>query len=121
MAADTDCHLLLGVVALQNGLIDRGRLATALQECGREQGRVLAEHLIERGDLDADDRIAVEALVARQVKRHGNVSKSLAAVTTGRSILESIATLADPDLQSTSGNNKSRSDVSTIFGDVDQP
>ncbi len=119
MAADTDCDLLFGVVALQNGLIDRGRLATALQECGREKGRVLAEHLIARGDLDAEDRIAVEALVARQVKRHGNVSNSLAAVTTGRSILENIATLADPEFQSAFGD-KSRSDASTIFGDVDR-
>ena len=52
-----------------------------------------------RGDLDADDRAAVEALVARHIRRHGGPEKSLAAVGVARSTCESLADLGDPDVQ----------------------
>jgi hypothetical protein len=44
-----------------------------------------------------DDRTAVEALVTRQIKRHGgDVEKSLGAVPAGKSTCESLARLGDP-------------------------
>src|SRR5262249_30005478 len=52
--------------------------------------------LIGRGDLEADDRSAVEALVARHLKKHGgDAEKSLAAIPAGRSTRESLAALDD--------------------------
>ncbi len=64
MAAVTaDRHLLFGLLALQNGLIDQGQLVAAFQAWTRDKARPLADHLVGRGDLDADDRAAVEALV----------------------------------------------------------
>ena len=54
MAADRD--LLFGLLALQNGLIDQGQLVAAFQAWTRDKGRPLAEHLVDRGDLDADER-----------------------------------------------------------------
>jgi hypothetical protein len=60
-----DCNLLFGVLALQNGLINQGQLVAAFQAWTLDKGRALADHLVGRGDLDADDRSAVNALVAR--------------------------------------------------------
>ena len=78
---DTDRNLLFGLLALQNGLIDQAKLVAAFQAWTLEKARPLAEHLVARGDLDADDRGAVEALVARHLKKHGgSTEKSLAAI-----------------------------------------
>src|SRR4029077_15948954 len=52
------------------------------------------------GDLDNDDRVAVEALVARHIKKHGgDPEKSLAALNAGRSTRESLAQLGDADIE----------------------
>ncbi|HEY2155726.1 MAG TPA: serine/threonine-protein kinase, partial [Isosphaeraceae bacterium] len=100
MAADRD--LLFGLLALQNGLIDEGQLVAAFQAWTRDRARPLADHLVGRGDLDADDRSAVAALVERHVKKHGgDVEKSLAAVPAGKSTLKSLAGLADPEIEAT--------------------
>ena len=61
------------------------------------QGPALADHLVARGDLDADDRAAVEALVALHLKKHGgDAEQSLAAIPAGRSTRESLAGSATP-------------------------
>jgi tRNA A-37 threonylcarbamoyl transferase component Bud32 len=99
---DTSRELLFGLIALQNGLIDQGQLVAAFQEWTLEKARPLAEHLVARGTLDADDRTAVEALVARHLKKHGgDAGKSLAAIPAGRSTRESLARLGDPVLEGT--------------------
>ena len=71
MTASADRHLLFGMLALQNGLINQGQLVAAFQAWTLEKSKSLADHLQARGDLDADDRTAVEALVVRHLKRHG--------------------------------------------------
>ena len=68
MTAAADRHLLFGLLALQNGLIDQGALVAAFQAWTRDRGVPLADHLQARGDLEADDRGALEALVARHLK-----------------------------------------------------
>ena len=103
MAADRD--LLFGLLALQNGLIDQGQLVAAFQAWTRDKARPLADHLVARGDLDADERAAVEALVALHLKKHGgDAEKSLAAIPAGRSTRESLARLGDPDIEATLGH-----------------
>jgi serine/threonine-protein kinase len=94
-----DCDLLFGLLALQTGLIDQGQLVAAFQAWTRDRSRALADHLSGRGDLDADDRAAVEALVARHLRKHGgSTDRSLAAIAAGRSTRESLAALGDPDV-----------------------
>ena len=94
-----DRNLLFGLLALQNGLIDQAQLVAAFQAWTLEKDRPLAEHLVARGDLDADDRGVVEALVARHLKKHGgSTAKSLAALPAGRSTQRSLAGLDDPEL-----------------------
>jgi serine/threonine protein kinase len=100
MAADADRHLLFGLIALQVGLIDQAQLVAAFQAWARAKDRSLADYLAGRGDLDNDDRAAVEALVARHLKKHdGDPGQSLAAVNAGRSTRESLVRLGDAEIE----------------------
>jgi len=99
--ADADRSLLFGLLALQNGLIDQDQLVAAFRGWTRDRSRALADYLAGRGDLDADDRAAAEALVARHLKKHGGTEKSLAAVAAGRSTRESLAGLGNPEIEHT--------------------
>ncbi len=98
MAAAHD--LLFGVLALQNGLIDQVQLVAAFQAWTRAKSRSLAEHLAARGDLDADQRAGVEAMVALHLKKHaGDAERSLAALPASRSIRESLARAVATDVE----------------------
>ena len=85
MTAAADRHLLFGLLALQNGLIDQGQLMLAFQAWTRDKTRSLADQLVARGDLDVAACAGLEAIVALHVKKHGDVQKSLAAVPANRS------------------------------------
>jgi serine/threonine-protein kinase len=98
IAADRD--LLFGLLALQNGLIDQGQLVAAFQAWIRDKARPLAQHLVARGDLDADQCAGVDAMVALHVRKHGgDAARSLAAIPAGRSTRESLARIGDPHLE----------------------
>jgi serine/threonine-protein kinase len=100
--AVADRNLLFGLLALQNGLIDQVQLVAAFQGWTRDKARPLAEHLVVRGDLDAEQRSLLEGLVAQHLKKHGgDVEKSLAAIPAGRSTRESLARVGDPDIEGT--------------------
>src|SRR6516162_9181289 len=100
-----DRNLLFGLLALQVGLIDQGQLVAAFQAWTRDKLRPLADYLVGRGDLNADDRSAVEALVARHITKHGgDAEKSLAAIPAGRSTREGLAKLGDPVIGATLGH-----------------
>ena len=101
MTATADRHLLFGLLALQNGLIDQGQLILAFQAWTRDNARSLAEQLVARGDLDADACAGLEAIVALHVKRHGDVDQSLAAVPANRSTRASLAALGEPEIEAT--------------------
>ena len=91
-APDPSRDLLFGLLALQNGLIDQGQLVAAFQAWTLDRARAIADHLVGRGDLDADDRSVVDVLVAHHLKRHGgDAEKSLAAIPTGRSTRAKLA------------------------------
>ncbi|MDE2506407.1 MAG: hypothetical protein KGM43_04295, partial [Planctomycetota bacterium] len=101
MTAAADRHLLFGLLALQNGLIDQGQLVLAFQAWIRDKSKSVADQLVARGDLDADARAGLDAMVALHLKKHGDVEKSLAAVPAGRSTRENLARLGDPDIEET--------------------
>jgi serine/threonine-protein kinase len=102
MAQTTDParNLLFGLLALQNGLIDQVQLVSAFQAWIRDKSRPLADYLVSQANLDPDDCVAVEALVVRHLKKHaGDPEKSLASVAVGRSTCDSLARVADADIQ----------------------
>ncbi len=97
MTADRD--LLFGLIALQNGLIDQAQLVAAFQAWTRDTATTLADHLVARGVLDAEDRAAIESLLERHVRKHGGLAGSLAAVVIGSSNRERLAALGEPALE----------------------
>src|SRR5271170_3174479 len=85
MTADADRHLLFGLLALQNGLINQGQLVAGFQAWTLDKSRSLAEHLESRGDLTAAKRALLEGLAEVHLEAHGgDVEKSLAAVPANR-------------------------------------
>jgi eukaryotic-like serine/threonine-protein kinase len=105
MTAAADRHLLFGLIALQNGLIQQAELVAAFHAWTCDKSRSLADHLIALGHINAAKRAAVEALAVLQIEAHGgDVEKSLAAVPAGRSTRESLANLGDPDIEATLGH-----------------
>src|SRR5262249_15705089 len=113
MAADR--NLLFGLLALQIGLIQQAQLVAAFHAWTCDKSRSLADYLVEQGDLDGDDRAAVEALVLRHLKRHaGAIEQSLAALPPPTSTREGLAGLGDPDIQATLDNMASSNGLTEL-------
>ena len=97
MTAVADRHLLFGLLALQNGIINQVQLVAAFQAWTLDKSRSLADHLEARGDLTGAKRALLEGLVEVHLEAHGgDVEKSLAAVSAGKSTRESLARIGDP-------------------------
>ena len=102
MTAAADRHLLFGLLALQNGLIDQGQLVAAFQAWTRDKARSLADHLVARGDLDADAQRPASRRWSRCTsKKHGDVEQSLAAIPANRSTRAGLAELGEPEIEAT--------------------
>ena len=89
----TDLNLLFGVLALQADFLDAQQFAEACTAWTARKGTPLADLLVERGWLTAQERALVDQLLERKLKKHdGDAHASLAAVTTPevRSVLESV-------------------------------
>ncbi len=85
MNASADRHLLFGLLALQNGIINQGQLVAAFQAWTLDKSKSLADHLESRGNLTAATRALLEALAEVHLEAHdGDVDKSLAAVSPGK-------------------------------------
>ena len=102
---DAPRDLLLGLLAPQNGMVARDRLAAAFGAWTAERGRPLADRLSERGALRSERRALIDDLADAPLELHGgDVEKGLAAVPVGKSTKESLARLRDPDLEATLGH-----------------
>jgi tetratricopeptide (TPR) repeat protein len=74
-----DSNLLFGLLALQNGLIDQVQLVSAFQSWTLQKDRPLADHLVDCGALDANQRGVVDAMVGLHLQKHGgNTANRLA-------------------------------------------
>jgi eukaryotic-like serine/threonine-protein kinase len=120
MTTAADRHLLFGLLALQNGMINQAQLVHAFQAWTLDKSKGLADHLEARGDLTGARRALLEALVEVHLEAHGgDMETSLAAVSAGKSTRESLARLGDPDIEATLGHVGS-GHGSTDDGDPDR-
>src|SRR3954468_9865242 len=104
LTTDPSRDLLVGLLALQTGLIQQAQLVAAFHAGTCDKSRPLADHLIALGHINAAQRAAVEALANLHVETHGGkVEESLAAVPAARSIRDGLADLGDPDIGATLG------------------
>jgi hypothetical protein len=98
--AAADRNLLFGILALQMDFVSRDALIAGMNAWVLDKAKPLGQILIEQGALDADNRDLLEALVARHLEMHGNdPEKSLAAVSSIRSVRQDLERFADPEVQ----------------------
>jgi hypothetical protein len=102
VTAAADRHLLFGLLALQNGLIDQVQLVSAFQAWTLDKSKSLADHLETRGDLTGPRRVLLDVLVDVHLEAHGgDVERSLAAVPANRSTRASLVDLGEPEIEAT--------------------
>ena len=95
---DTDRNLLFGVLALQADLIDSHQFVEGCMLWTSRKSVPLADLLIERGWIQPTDRVHVDYLLERKLKKHGgDVRASLASVSDG--VKRSLTVLEDADIQ----------------------
>jgi serine/threonine-protein kinase len=90
-----DRNLLFGVLALQADLIDNGRFAEVCLAWAARKDMPLADLLVERGWLTAEERGHVQFLLDRKLKKHGGDARAgLAEVATDQ-VRQSLAGVHD--------------------------
>src|SRR5262245_30151650 len=95
-----DQNLLCGILALQMDFVTKDQLIEAMHAWALRKATPLADLLLERGWLSAEDRDLLARMVTRHIDRHGqSPTRSLAAVAVGRELRDSLARVADPDVQ----------------------
>jgi eukaryotic-like serine/threonine-protein kinase len=100
--ADAPHDLLFGLLALQNGMVNPEQLVAAFGVWARAGDRPMADLLVRQGALSDPRRSVLEALAAEHVAMHGGApEKSLAALSTGRAIRESLARVGGQDIEAT--------------------
>ncbi len=100
--AELGRELLLGLLALQTGLVDPSALVAAFRVWTDDRARPVTEILREQGMLDTPRRALLEGLTAEHLKLHGgDVHNSLSSLPGSRSLLEFLGQLADDDLNAT--------------------
>jgi hypothetical protein len=100
-AIAADRNLLFGLLALQNGLINQAQLVAAFQAWTLDRARALADHFIAFGHLNQAQRAVIEAIADLHVAKHGDIERSLAAVSAGRSTRKSLAQIGDAQIHVT--------------------
>ncbi len=99
-AANRD--LIIGLLALQNGMVELDLLVVAFRSWARDKTRPIVEILAAQGAIDLDDRALLEGLARRHLRCHGDdVERSLAALNAGASTRENLAKIGDPDIDAT--------------------
>src|SRR5262249_44545665 len=99
-AGASDRNLLFDILALQNDFVSRDQLVEAMSAWVLAKQRPLGELLRERGALGEEEYGLIEALVSRQLARHGgDVEKSLQALSSVSTPRQALAAVADADVQ----------------------
>jgi PAS domain S-box-containing protein len=94
----TDRNLLFGVLALQAELIGPHQFIEACTLWTSRKNVPLADLLIERGWIQPTDRVHVDYLLERKVKKHGGDARAILA-SVSNDVKRSLAALEDADIQ----------------------
>jgi serine/threonine-protein kinase len=102
---DPSRDLLLGLLALQTGLINQAQLVAAFHAWTQARDRPMARILAEHGALEAPCLALVEGLVIEHLRRHGSdAERSLAAIGVGRSTRKCLAQIGAPEINASLGH-----------------
>lgn len=114
-----DHHLLFGLLAVRNRLIDQRQLVTAFETWASDKSKSLGDHLEARGDLTGAMRAVLNTLVDGLLQADGgNAEKSFAAFLADESTLGSLAELGEPEIDATLARfTRNTSRLATAAGD----
>jgi serine/threonine-protein kinase len=96
---DTDRNLLFGVLALQADLLDNDQFAEACSAWAARKETPLADLLVERGWLTAEDRGHVEYLLERKLRKHGGDAHASLAAVASPAVRRALDTVSDRDIE----------------------
>ena len=99
-----DRHLLFGLLALQNGIINQVQLVAAFQAWTLDKSRSLADHLEARATSPPPSGRSGGAGRGSPGSPWRRRGESLAAVSAGKSTRESLARIGDPEIEATLGH-----------------
>jgi serine/threonine-protein kinase len=95
-----DRNLLFGILALQMDFITRDAFIQAMHAWVLEKPKPLGQILGEQGELQPEQRNALDAMIAVHLKAHGNdPQKSLAALSSVSAVRNDLRQVADADVQ----------------------
>jgi hypothetical protein len=95
-----DRNLLFGILALQMDFVSRDALIAAMNAWVLDKTKPLGQILRDQGALSVERHALLDALVQEHLKQHGNdPQRSLAAVSSIRSVRQDLEQIADPDVQ----------------------
>jgi serine/threonine-protein kinase len=98
--ASADRNLLFGILALQMDFISRDALIAAMHAWVLDKHKPLGQILVEQGALRDDTRAVLEVVVGKHLELHGgDPQRSLASISSIRSVRQELEQVADPDLQ----------------------
>jgi serine/threonine protein kinase len=113
-----DRNLLFGILALQMDFISREALLAAMHAWVLAKEKPLGQILREQGALSDADRSLLDIIVRRHLELHENdAEKSLAVVSSIKSVRQDLEQLGDPDVDASLGvvaSAPGRSPESTI-------
>jgi serine/threonine-protein kinase len=97
---DAARNLLFGLLALQNGFIDREALLGAFNAWVADRARPIGRILLDRGALESTRHALLEALVAEHLKLHGgDPERSLADLSSVDAVASDLRLLPGEDVQ----------------------
>jgi hypothetical protein len=96
---DADRNLLFGVLALQADLLTVAQFAEACSAWAGRKDVPLADLVVERGLLNAEQRGAVELLLRTKLHKHGGDAKAGLAEVTNDQVRRSLGGIDDREIQ----------------------
>src|SRR5262245_47200910 len=96
---DNDRNLLFGVMALQGDLIDRDQFVEACTAWAADKARPMAELLLARGWITAEDREHLQYLLDRKVRKHGGDAHQSLIAAADPTVERALNQVADPDVR----------------------
>jgi WD40 repeat protein/tRNA A-37 threonylcarbamoyl transferase component Bud32 len=100
---NADRNLLFGVLALKARLIDAQRFAAACAAWAGHRDASLAELLVGRGWISADDRAGLERQLVQTLTQHGGDARASLAAAADEHLVDLLATVPETDTRPPAG------------------
>ncbi|MDA0589803.1 MAG: hypothetical protein O3C17_17520, partial [Planctomycetota bacterium] len=123
-SSKSDRNLLFGVLAFESEFLNLTQLTSACRAWAEDKSKPLADLLVERGWITAEDRVFVEKLLERKLAKHQHDPRvTLNSIVRG-DVCDAIKEVEDSDIQQSLSSWPSSGPVlveTLIQSDEDKP